>query len=331
MKPVAGLPRQEQALLDAHNRLRAQHCAAPLAWSPRLAASAQSWANELKSRGCVFGHSGGSFGENLAAGTTGSIDGKSVAQMWYDEVKLYAFDRGGFSQDTGHFTQLVWRGSTQLGCAMSQCNGNDIWVCQYDPPGNWQGRYKENVLPASCQASSTSATPPTPPTPTTPPVVGPSPTQPPATPAASGVTKDQQALLDAHNRVRAQHCAAPLVWSPRLASVAQSWANQLRDKGCSFGHSNGKFGENLAAGTTGSIDGRSVLQMWYDEVRDYNFERGAFSMKTGHFTQVVWRGSTQLGCAMSQCNGNDIWVCNYDPPGNYQGEFQKNVLPTGCR
>jgi hypothetical protein len=45
----------------------------------------------------------------------------------------------------------------------------------------------------------------------------------------------------------------------------------------------------------------------------------------------VWRGTTQLGCGMAQCGGNDIWVCNYDPPGNYQNEYKTNVLPTGCK
>ena len=69
--------------------------------------------------------------------------------MWYDEIKQYRFPDGGFSMQTGHFTQVVWRGTTQVGCGHSQCNGNDIWVCEYDPPGNWEGQYRENVLPTA--------------------------------------------------------------------------------------------------------------------------------------------------------------------------------------
>jgi hypothetical protein len=53
--------------------------------------------------------------------------------------------------ETGHFTQVVWRQTTQLGCGVSTCRGMDIWVCEYDPPGNVQGHYRQNVLPASCQ------------------------------------------------------------------------------------------------------------------------------------------------------------------------------------
>ena len=136
--------------------------------------------------------------------------------------------------------------------------------------------------------------------------------------------------MDAHNRVRAKHCAGPLAWSPKLAQVAQKWANSLRDQGCAFGHSKGSYGENLAAGSTGLLDPEGVVKMWYDEVAQYKFPNGGFSMKTGHFTQVVWRSTTHVGCGHSQCKGMDIWVCEYDPAGNWEGQYRENVLPVGC-
>jgi uncharacterized protein YkwD len=147
------------------------------------------------------------------------------------------------------------------------------------------------------------------------------------TPAPSG---DAEAFLAAHNEARAKHCAAPLTWSPKLAQLAQQWANSLRDKGCQFGHSGGSTGENLAAGTSGTLDPEAVVKMWYDEVSLYKFPNGGFSMKTGHFTQVVWRGTKQVGCGRSQCKGMDIWVCEYDPPGNWERQYRENVLPVGC-
>jgi uncharacterized protein YkwD len=142
---------EAQQLVDAHNRVRAKHCAKPLAWSAKLAQVAQQWADSLRAKGCVFGHSGGSFGENLAAGTSGTLDAGDVVKMWYDEVSHYRFPNGGFSAQTGHFTQVVWRATARVGCGRSKCNGMDIWVCEYDPPGNWQGQYRENVLPAGCR------------------------------------------------------------------------------------------------------------------------------------------------------------------------------------
>jgi uncharacterized protein YkwD len=140
-----------------------------------------------------------------------------------------------------------------------------------------------------------------------------------------------QRFVAAHNAARAKHCAAPLAWSPKLAAVAQKWADTLKAKGCAFGHSGGQYGENLAAGTDGALDPEGVVAMWYDEIAKYKFPNGGFSMTTGHFTQVVWRGTTQVGCGHTECKGNDIWVCNYDPAGNWDGQYRDNVLPVGCK
>lgn len=139
------------------------------------------------------------------------------------------------------------------------------------------------------------------------------------------------AWLNAHNEKRAKHCAPPLEWSATLAKVAQTWAEQLKAKGCAFGHSNNnKYGENLAAGTIGALDPETTVGMWYDEIKLYKFPNGGFSLKTGHFTQVVWKSTTKVGCGHVQCNGNDIYVCNYDPPGNWERQYSKEVLPTSC-
>jgi uncharacterized protein YkwD len=148
---------------------------------------------------------------------------------------------------------------------------------------------------------------------------------------ASATKTIAERFVAAHNAVRAKHCAAPLTWSPKLAAVAQKWADTLRDKGCAFGHSGGQYGENLAAGTEGVLDPEATVKMWYDEIAKYRFPDGGFSMETGHFTQVIWRGTTQVGCGHSQCKGNDIWVCNYDPAGNWDGQYRENVLPASCK
>lgn len=148
----------------------------------------------------------------------------------------------------------------------------------------------------------------------------------------SGLPADMQALLDSHNRVRTQHCAPPLGWSTKLAASAQAWADALRGKNCAFEHSRTKFGENLAAGSPGALDAEGVTAMWYEEIDQYNFKRPGFSMATGHFTQVVWRQTSLLGCGKSTCsNGMEIWVCQYDPPGNIHSQFPANVSPRGCK
>jgi uncharacterized protein YkwD len=127
------------------------------------------------------------------------------------------------------------------------------------------------------------------------------------------------------------HCAAPLVWSARLEAHAREWAAHLAANGCNLAHSNSDYGENIAAGTGGTLTPSSVVELWYGERAHYDFARGGFSMRTGHFTQLAWRTTTHLGCAVASCPSFDVYVCNYDPPGNVQGAFRENVLPGGCR
>jgi uncharacterized protein YkwD len=133
-------------------------------------------------------------------------------------------------------------------------------------------------------------------------------------------------ILDAHNAYRAKHCAPALEWDDKLEATAQDWADR-----CEFEHSRTKYGENLAAGTHGALPPEHVVEMWYREVDQYDFRRGGFSMETGHFTQLVWKGTTRVGCAMARCPDWDLWVCNYDPPGNVERGYRSNVLASGCK
>lgn len=138
-------------------------------------------------------------------------------------------------------------------------------------------------------------------------------------------------FLFGHNRVREEHCAPPLVWSAEVARQAQRWADSLAANGCPLKHS-GVYGENLVRGTVGvDEDPEKIVDLWYREVSAYDFARGGFSEKTGHFTQVVWSDTQRLGCGTSTCQGKRIWVCNYDPPGNYRGQYAANVLRSSCR
>ncbi len=128
--------------LKAHNALRAKHGVPALSWSGGLADTAQAWANR-----CVFEHSSNGLGENLAMGTSGRQSVGQFVEDWYNEIGAYDFANGGFSGDTGHFTQVVWKSTTELGCGVAQCSGNDLLVCNYSPAGNMEGAFAENVPP----------------------------------------------------------------------------------------------------------------------------------------------------------------------------------------
>ncbi|KAI0032779.1 CAP domain-containing protein [Vararia minispora EC-137] len=134
----------------------------------------------------------------------------------------------------------------------------------------------------------------------------------------------KQQFLYAHNLARARHHAPPLVWDESLYAKAQSRANK-----CIFAHLGGG-GENLAAAPPGeTIPG--AVALWMSEARDYDPHRPTYS----HFTQVVWKDTTHLGCAVAHCHDilpslpglSYFYVCEYSPPGNLMNydQFQKNV------
>lgn len=200
------------------------------------------------------------------------------------------------------------------------------------PPGMTPPAAGEPTEPVAADGTATPVEPATAaPVAPTRPAVEPAPPTPPVKPTAepAGV---MNGIVAAHNEVRALHCAPPLTWSREVAAVAQKWADHLRDAGCKFEHSpGGKYGENLSYLSPAGI-GRpaAITRGWYDEVRDYDFSKPGFAFNTGHFTQVVWRGTERLGCGVAQCANAEIWVCNYDPPGNWRGMYREQVLPTGC-
>jgi hypothetical protein len=128
-----------------------------------------------------------------------------------------------------------------------------------------------------------------------------------------------------HNIYRDQHCVPPASRSADLQREAQDWANR-----CTFSHSGvANRGENLYWGPAGTnLDSNwAAVRWWYNEINQYNFGNPGFSQKTGHFTQVIWRDSTLIGCGRAVCGQYVYWVCRYYPPGNYLGQFPANVPP----
>ncbi|KAJ5824956.1 Allergen V5/Tpx-1-related protein [Penicillium robsamsonii] len=101
-------------MLKVTNEYRANHDAGPLKWNDTLAEYSQEWADA-----CIWKHSKSSYGENLAFGYK-NVSAAVIA--WGDEGEMYNFDKPtGFTEATGHFTQLVWKSTTQVGCAAVNC------------------------------------------------------------------------------------------------------------------------------------------------------------------------------------------------------------------
>ena len=137
-----------------------------------------------------------------------------------------------------------------------------------------------------------------------------------------------QQILAAHNSERAAVGVPPLVWSDKLAADAAPWAKHLAETG-TFEHSPASDrtdeGENLWEGTQGGYTPAEMAGMWAGEKRYYQhgvFESGTSNgQMIGHYTQMIWKGTTQVGCALASGGGKDVLVCRYSPPGNFIGQM----------
>lgn len=153
----------------------------------------------------------------------------------------------------------------------------------------------------------------------------------------SGDSKDfGDSIVKITNAKRARHGAPPLRWDSKLADVALSHA-----KNCVFDHSRYSYGENLALASVGEDAAKIADRFYSNEVCAYDYANPGFSASTGHFTQVVWKDTLKIGCALvttqdfcpkgipysKNRSASAMLVCEYDPPGNYRGRFPSQVLP----
>lgn len=127
------------------------------------------------------------------------------------------------------------------------------------------------------------------------------------------------AVLNSTNFYRTQHNASDVTWNTTLEEFAVDY---LDENGCEFEHSGGPYGENLAMGYPNAT---ASVEAWGDERDDYNFRRGKFDMDTGHFTQLVWQNTTDMGCGRKLCDRSWYLVCEYWPRGNVEGQYQEMV------
>ena len=139
-----------------------------------------------------------------------------------------------------------------------------------------------------------------------------------------------QRLLAAHNAERVQAGIAPLAWNDSLAADARVWAKELAASG-RFEHSpdepgKPEEGENLWAGTPRAFSPEAMVHLWAAEKSDYqpgtfpNNSRSGDVERVGHYTQMIWRASRQVGCATAVGADEEVLVCRYSEAGNVYGE-----------
>lgn len=143
------LSRLGARLLAIHNRERAATGARPLVWDSGLAAAAASYGPALERLGRLAHSPAGlrrGQGENLWMGTRDAYELEEMAQGWAAEKRLFRagifpdVSRSGKWTDVAHYTQMIWKGTSRLGCAVHKAPRWDYLICRYSPPGNARGQ-----------------------------------------------------------------------------------------------------------------------------------------------------------------------------------------------
>ncbi|MEG3164893.1 CAP domain-containing protein [Sphingomonas sp. PB2P19] len=149
-------------------------------------------------------------------------------------------------------------------------------------------------------------------------------------PAPRGASLLKAAMMQGHARARAAVGVPPLAWSDTLAASARGYAETMARTG-RFEHAvqpmgPGREGENLWTGTRYAYAYPEMIGHWVAERKDFvngatpGFSRTGRWEDVAHYTQIVWRETTQVGCAMASSRTEDYLVCRYSPPGNVVGE-----------
>ncbi|XP_064079224.1 uncharacterized protein LOC135196370 isoform X2 [Macrobrachium nipponense] len=331
---------EEEFIEEVHrtiNEHRKKHGVKPLKLSKEINKHAKEWAKKLAADEKLAHRPDNKYGENVycvsSNSSTFKIKGKEVTDKWYSEIKDHVFgeEPKGSLLKSGHFSQMIWKDSKQVGIGYARsATGTKIFVvANFDPQGNWLGQFATQVPPvggfsktASKEKSSLPATAK-------------------ATTAAKSSSSSSSSdsseegdfaeeCLKAHNNYRKKHGVPALKLNKELSKFAKEWAQTIAKKNVLQHRDNNKYGENIycawSSNPNHKIKGSEAVESWYSEIKDYTFGKEPFDLRAGHFTQVVWQDSKELGVGYARSPTGKIFVvANYNPAGNFVGSFATKV------
>lgn len=162
----------------------------------------------------------------------------------------------------------------------------------------------------------------------------------------------EEDFLNAHNKYRKRHGVQPLKLDKSLCKYAEEWAKHLASKNILEHRPESNYGENIYCLYTSDpsfrVNGNTPVDNWYEipfffgnmqsfisigihryeEIKDHPFSREPSTLKSGHFTQVIWKSSESLGVGVAKSSQGSIYVvANYSPAGNFVGHYVQNCPP----
>ncbi|XP_037079765.1 DNA topoisomerase 1-like isoform X2 [Pollicipes pollicipes] len=329
----------EEDCIQAHNEYRKKHNVPPLERSRKLTKSAREWAKQLAKDDKMSHRKDSSDGENIyckwSSNPKHKVKGHEAVESWYAEIKDHNFtcEPTPGVLHSGHFSQVVWLSSRQIGVGKARSKSGRVYVvANYSPAGNFLGDYCDNVpplggFPAGFKPKRETAR-------------VEKKTKKKNRSASSGSSSDSSSdeeefaeqCLKAHNVYRRKHGVPALKLNKKLCEYSQEWARTMASKDTMEHRRDKKYGENIFCVWSDDpkfkVGGQEAVDSWYNEIKDHKFGREPEPgvIKSGHFSQVIWKDSKELGIGKARSKSGKIMVvANYDPAGNFIGEFAKNV------
>ncbi|XP_019064033.1 cysteine-rich venom protein pseudechetoxin-like [Fukomys damarensis] len=329
-------PSIQVEILNKHNDLRrmvkpSARNMLKMTWNAEVAKNAETWAKK-----CIFSHSPNDqrkinfagCGENYFL-SSDPRTWSNVIQSLYDEVKDFKYGLGNIRANakTGHYTQLVWATSHQLGCALAHCPHKKykyFYVCQYCPAGNdvrkMKTPYKTGKPCGDCPGH-----------------------------CDNGLCKDfnkfkMTLAVYSYGRVGAKIQSRCLMYALHLLlclvsvlhdSIQQEWKSQAAKSAqsttekCKMENSSpdkreedGKsYGENKFK-SPNAVSWEYVVSEWIKQKVNFFYGIGAISPEASvhSYVQVIWYNSYEIGCGVAHCPSDEyFYVCHYCPSGYNPG------------
>lgn len=297
----------KEGILTEINQIRTLHQVPELISSADIDSISQSFANKLAKNGKLDysnnRYKGSELGEILFYNEIGECDTDTVIDSWYKDAKDFRYHNK--NQEATSFAQLVWKKSKLIGIGFSKDEkGGTYIVANFHPTGNVADQYHLNVFPPKGDRDKIKK-------------------------KKDDFTKFDLEALEAHNKYREIHHAPPLILNKDLCKIAQEYAQKLLQNNVvtySFGKYKGNdMGENIFMCQGTEATGEMATNDWYNEVKSHNFKKD-FQKSSGHFTQIIWKDTKEVGFGVANRGNTYYVVANYYPPGNFLGQYSKNVL-----
>ena len=310
-------------LIHEINEVRYMHQVSALCPNKEIENIAQSFATKLAKKGDIEYSNSKYKGEELGEILfyyNADCDAEIVIETWNKDSKTFKYNSK--NPEASSFAQIVWKSSQLIGIGIAKdSRGGTFIVANFYPGGNVVGQFANNVFPPIGNATK-------------------KPKEKPkekeakkesskGNKSSSGFTQFDADALQTHNYYRRKHHVPPLTLNKDLCKIAQAYAQRLCSTRC-FEHSKNKYkgfniGENLYRCTGKVATGEMATTSWYDEIKTHNFKKD-FQHASGHFSQLVWKGSQEVGFGVANKGTNYYVVANYYPAGNIIGDFANNVF-----